>query len=178
MTSTKTPLIIGVMGGGESDPENAEAAYRLGSLIAKQGWILLNGGRNSGIMDASARGASAHGGLTVGILPDDNRRRVSDYISIPIVTGLGNARNCINVLSSDFVVACPGGAGTLSEIALALKIGKPVILLNYKMKDMFDGFIKIAGSLYRADTPEEAVDWIIRHRSRSSPRRASGPRGS
>ena len=156
-------LIIGVMGGGESDALNAESAYRLGSLIAKQGWILLNGGRNSGIMEASAKGANAHGGLTVGILPDDNRRRVSEYISIPIVTGLGNARNCINVLSSDFVVACPGGAGTLSEIALALKMGKPVILLNFKKNDMLDGYVKRKGSLYRADTPEEAIDWIVKH---------------
>ncbi len=109
-------LIIGVMGGGRATAGDTKTAYRLGSLIAKQGWILLNGGRNSGIMETSARGARDHGGLTVGILPDDNCSRVSEYIQISLLTGMGNARNCINILSSHIVVACPGEAGTISEI--------------------------------------------------------------
>ena len=91
-------LIIGIMGGGKATGEDEKAAYRLGSMIAKQGWILLNGGRNAGIMEASAKGAFDHGGLTVGILPDDNCDRVSKYIKIPIITGMVKARNCINVL--------------------------------------------------------------------------------
>ena len=128
----KRSLIIGVMGGGTATVEDAAAAYDLGRLIAKQGWVLLNGGRNSGIMEASARGASEHGGITVGILPDADHRRVSEYIAIPVVTGMGSARNSINILSSDVVVACPGGPGTLSETALALKYNKPLILFNFK----------------------------------------------
>ena len=63
------------MGGGTATAEDAAAAYELGSLIARQGWILLNGGRNSGIMESSARGASEHGGVTVGILPDGNEKK-------------------------------------------------------------------------------------------------------
>ena len=123
--------IIGVMGGGRAEAQTLDAAYRLGKLIAREGWVLLNGGRAAGVMEASARGASEEGGLTIGILPDDRPGRASEYIDIPILTGIGDARNYINVLSSDVVVACPGRAGTLSEIALALKNRRKVILLNF-----------------------------------------------
>ena len=147
------------MGGGSASAECVSAAYRLGGLIAKQGWVLLNGGRRAGIMDASAKGAKDHGGLTVGILPDDNHSGLSDYIDIPILTGMGNARNCINVLSSDVVVACPGGAGTLSEIALALKSHRPVILLNFHIEHVFDAY-KSEGLLHAAATPEACIEKI------------------
>lgn len=154
----KSP-IIGVMGGGRASPANKKAAYRLGCLVAQKGWILLNGGRNSGVMEASAMGASDHKGITVGILPGENHRNVSEYIAIPILTGMGNARNCINVLSSDIVVACPGGAGTLSEIALALKIHKTVILLNFDTGKSFEKYMR-QGLLHYAEKPEEAIDMI------------------
>jgi len=155
----KKTLIIGVMGGGNASLKDTEAAYLLGSLIAKQGWILLNGGRNAGIMEASAKGAGDQGGLTVGILPDDNYSMVSEYIQIPILTGMGNARNCINVLSSNVVVAFPGGAGTISEIALALKYGKTVILLNFDVRKIFEMYVK-QGLLLYAETPEQAIEKI------------------
>jgi uncharacterized protein (TIGR00725 family) len=153
------PLIVGVMGGGEVSAEAAAAAYRLGGLIAREGWVLLNGGRNAGIMEASARGAREQGGLTVGILPDEDRRRMSSHILIPIVTGMGNARNCINVLSSHVVVACRGEAGTLSEIALALKCAKPVILLNFNPGAEFDRYRR-QGLLHEAASPEAAITLI------------------
>jgi len=137
----KRPFIIGVMGGG---------------LIAKNGWYLLNGGRNAGIMAASARGAAENNGLTIGILPDDTLADVSPDIAIPILTGLGNARNCINVLSSDVVIACPGGAGTLSEIALALKNGKPVITMGFQLNDIA-GIDLDRTRVFPADTPEEVT---------------------
>jgi uncharacterized protein (TIGR00725 family) len=124
-------IIVGVMGGGSATETVRREAYELGACIARRGWVLLCGGRDAGVMTASARGAAEHGGLTVGILPDDNRAGVSPYIHIPVVTGMGNARNAINVLSSDVVVACQGGTGTLSEIALALKSAKPVVLLDF-----------------------------------------------
>ena len=155
----KKPLIIGIMGGGNVAHEDEKIAYRLGSMIAKEGWILLNGGRDAGIMRASAKGAFDHGGLTVGILPDDNCDRVSEYIKIPIITGMGNARNCINVLSSDIVVACPGGLGTLSEIALALKSSKTVILLNFDVGKSFELYNN-KDLLHYAKTPEEVIDII------------------
>lgn len=131
-------FIVGVMGGGEgASKEVCESAYELGKLIAKEGWVLLNGGRQVGVMEASARGAKEHGGITVGILPDRNTELASSFIDIPIITGMGDGRNFLNVMSSDVVVALPGRAGTISEIALALKNGKIVILLNFPIGDIF-----------------------------------------
>ncbi len=155
----KRPVIIGVMGGGIASQEDADAAYRLGRGIAEQGWVLLNGGRDAGIMTASARGASEAGGLTVGILPDGDDRFASPHIQIPVITGMGSGRNCINVLSSRVVVACAGGAGTLSEIALALKFEKPVILFKFKVKELFKPLAPGA-RMYDADTPDAAINRI------------------
>ena len=157
----KKGLIVGVMGGGQASAPDIRAAYELGALIADQGWILLNGGRSAGIMDASAKGAQDHGGITVGILPDDSIRSVSEYIQIPIVTGMGDARNNINVLTSNIVVACPGGAGTISEIALALKNQKRVILLNFDIGNVF-GEYRSKGLLFEAETPAEVIETIMR----------------
>ena len=152
-------LIVGVMGGGKVSPEETENAFRLGKLIARQGWILLNGGRKAGIMDASAKGAFEAGGITLGILPDDHYDQMSDYIRIPVLTGMGSARNAINVLSSHVVVACPGGSGTVSEVALALKNRRPVILFRFDLGTLFDGYAK-KGLLFRADTPEQVISLI------------------
>ncbi len=151
--------IVGVMGGGSASAEDTEAARRLGGLIAERGWILLNGGRACGIMEASARGAREAGGLTLGVLPDENRAHASRYIDIPVITGMGSARNCINVLTSHVVVACRGGAGTLSEIALALKYGRHVILLDFGVGTAFDAFAA-AGRLHHAKTPEDVIGKI------------------
>jgi uncharacterized protein (TIGR00725 family) len=124
-------IIIGIMGPGESATStDLENAYQLGKLTAEAGWILLTGGRNVGVMDAAAKGAKAANGLTIGILPDNNTDGISEAVDIAIVTDLGNARNNINILSSDVIIACGMGTGTASEIALALKANKPVILLN------------------------------------------------
>jgi uncharacterized protein (TIGR00725 family) len=155
----KRPLIIGVMGGGRVSSQAVAEAYELGALIAGQGWILLNGGRNAGVMEASARGAAEHGGLTVGILPDSDRSRMAEFIQIPICTGLGSARNAINVLSSDVVVACAGGPGTISEIALALKHGKPVITLNMHTGPLFAEW-RANGQLLEAESPGQVIDLI------------------
>ncbi|MDJ0845966.1 TIGR00725 family protein [Crocosphaera sp.] len=123
--------IIGVMGPGDLATEtNIKNAYNLGKLIAQEGYILLTGGRNVGVMDAANKGAKEAGGLTIGILPSNNTKNASDAVDIAILTDIGNARNNINVLSSEVIVACGIGLGTISEIALALKNGKPVILLS------------------------------------------------
>ena len=155
----RKPCIVGVMGGGSATTNDKEAAYRLGWSIAEQGWILLNGGRNAGIMEASAKGASDNGGITIGILPDDHAHQVSAFVQIPILTGMGNARNCINVLSSQVVVACRGGAGTLSEIALALKNERPVILMNFDLPQLFANY-RQRGLLVSVETPEEVIEQI------------------
>lgn len=124
-------IIIGVMGPGEqATAADQQIAYALGQQIAEAGWVLLTGGRDSGVMQAANQGAKSAHGLTVGILPSPDRRHLSAFVDLAIVTGLGNARNTINVLSSQVVIACGMGAGTASEVALALKAGKPVILLN------------------------------------------------
>jgi uncharacterized protein (TIGR00725 family) len=123
--------IIGVMGPGDGATQaDIKYACKLGKLIAEQNWILLTGGRNSGVMNAASKGAKKSGGLTVGILPSENKTGISEFVDIPICTGIGSARNNVNVLSSDVVVACGTGAGTISEITLALKAQKPIVLLN------------------------------------------------
>jgi uncharacterized protein (TIGR00725 family) len=155
----KRPLIVGVMGGGIADDAHLHNAYRLGALIAQQGWILLNGGRNAGIMAASTQGAAEHGGLTVGILPDDNPSQAAEHLLIPICTGMGSARNVINVLSSDIIVACQGQAGTVSEIALALKHGKYVIAFGINALSLAE-LIDTRGQLATAKTPEEVIRMI------------------
>ncbi len=167
MATIPPKVIVGVMGGGSASAEAVEKAYRLGKLIASRGWVLLNGGRCAGIMEASARGASEGGGLTVGVLPDDNRRHQSPYIQISILTGMGSARNYVNVLSSHVVVACPGGAGTISEVALALKHGRPVVLLDFDLGAIFPAYIE-SGQLQWVATPEEAVAAIDNVLQRSS----------
>lgn len=148
--------VIGVMGGGRVDPGTADRAYELGSLIAAEGWVLLNGGRAAGVMDASARGARDSGGLTVGILPDGEHGGESDAIDIAVLTGMGDARNAVNVLSSDVVIACEGGAGTLSEIALALKNGRPVIAMGFDTGGALGEWVA-RGLLHTAAAPAEAV---------------------
>lgn len=149
-------IVIGVMGGGEADARTQEAAFRLGTLIAEEGWVLLNGGRDCGVMAASAQGAAEAGGLTIGILPDDHLLSASAYIDIPIPTGMGDARNVINVLASRVVIAMRGGAGTISEVAHALKLGRPVICIDFRLGPEFDRY-RASGRLIDVETPEEAV---------------------
>jgi uncharacterized protein (TIGR00725 family) len=154
--------VIGVMGGGEHAPEYAVIdAYRLGELIAERGWVLLNGGRNAGVMEASARGAQTAGGLVVGVLPDADTRRASPHLDVRIVTGMGSARNNVNVLSSDVVIACAGGEGTISEIALALTNGKTVVALNFDTGMLFER-ARNAGQLVEVASPDEAVEAAAR----------------
>lgn len=149
--------IVGVMGSGHGlDADAEKVAHDLGRLIAEQGWVLLNGGRDSGVMDASSRGAKEAGGLTVGVLPDHDSGQASPHIDIPIRTGMGHGRNVVNVLSSDVVIALPGLAGTLSEVALALKAGRTVIALGWDPGEPFAPY-RDRGRLLFAETPEEAV---------------------
>jgi uncharacterized protein (TIGR00725 family) len=154
MTPRRT--VVGVMGGTVADARTREQAYRLGRLVAESGWVLLNGGRPQGVMEASARGARDAGGLTVGILYDDDREGACEALDIVIPTGMGAARNIVNVLASDVVVACRGSGGTLSEIALALRFTRPLVLLDF---DPGEAFLSAAGDgrWVRAATPEEAV---------------------
>ena len=131
------------MGTHEEDPEVIPLAQTLGEEIARRGCILLTGG-GPGVMHAASHGASRAGGLVIGILPSERRSPLpgypNAYVDIPIYTGLLDARNVINAKTPDIVIALKGGAGTLSEIALALKAGTPVICLG-AWHDLFPGRI-------------------------------------
>ncbi|MDI6888121.1 MAG: TIGR00725 family protein [Methanocellales archaeon] len=120
---------IAVIGSEEASEELKCTAKEVGRLIAKSGAALLCGGLG-GVMEYAALGAREAGGQTVGILPGVNRREANPYIDIAIATGMDHARNVILVRSSDAVIAVGGGYGTLSEIALALKMKKPVVAIK------------------------------------------------
>ncbi len=121
--------IIGVCGGGTVDLEGRERAGEVGRLIAMSGCSLVCGGLG-GAMKASCEGAKKAGGLTIGILPGKSRNDANSFIDVPVVTGMGHARNVIIVQTANAVIALPGEAGTHSEIALALKVGTPVVALD------------------------------------------------
>ena len=151
--------VVGVMGGSTADAQTERLAYALGRGIAERGWVLLNGGRPTGVMEASARGCRDAGGLSVGILFDAEREAASAHLDIVIPTGMGAARNVVNVLASDVVVACRGQGGTLSEIALALRFDRPVVLLDF---DPGAAFLDTCGSgRWRlAATSDEALAMV------------------
>jgi uncharacterized protein (TIGR00725 family) len=120
---------IAVIGDSNPSPEVVHWAEEVGRLIAQNEGVLICGGL-SGVMAAAARGAAEAGGLTIGILPSYEATTANDAIAVTIATGLGHARNALVVSSGDAVIALPGSYGTLSEVALALTLGKPVISVN------------------------------------------------
>jgi hypothetical protein len=154
-------IMIGVMGPGDGASESdCVNAYELGKLIAQEGWVLLTGGRNAGVMDAASTGAKAANGLTVGILPTADDSGISNAVDIAIITGMGNARNNVNVLSSDVVIACGMGAGTASEVALAIKANKSVILLSdHQDSERFFTSLS-ATTVFIAKTPVAAIKFV------------------
>ena len=149
--------VIAVVGSGTDRRPSISNAREIGRLIALKGWVLINGGRNAGVMKAANEGAKEAGGLTVGILPDLNAD-IPAAVDVAIFTDTGQARNNIIVLSADAVIACGvDGAGTTSEVALALKNGKPVILLG--AGDVANNFFASIGGrqLHLTDSCEEAI---------------------
>ncbi|MCP9829343.1 cytochrome [Synechococcus sp. L2F] len=128
--------VVGVMGAGEGASAEAVAlAEELGECISTRGWVLLTGGRPAGVMAAASRGAlRVEGHLVVGVLPDEGKgddRQCTAELDLAVFTGMGKARNVINVLSADVVVICGGGGpGTASEAAHQLNAGRPLILLE------------------------------------------------
>jgi uncharacterized protein (TIGR00725 family) len=120
---------IAVIGAGIAEGEIYDIAYTVGKLLAEKGAIIYTGGLG-GVMEAVSKGAVEAGGLTVGILPGNKAEESNPYVKVPVVTDMGHARNVILVRSAEIVVAISGGYGTLSEIALALKMWKPVIGLK------------------------------------------------
>jgi uncharacterized protein (TIGR00725 family) len=120
---------VSVVGSGTASGELYEMAREIGRLVAKRDGILICGGR-AGVMEAAARGATEAGGMAIGILPDEDRTRANEYLSYSIATGMGHARNLAVVCSGDVVIAVGGEYGTLSELGLARKVGRPVVALR------------------------------------------------
>jgi hypothetical protein len=120
---------VAVIGASNATEWELDAAEEVGRLLAAEGWVLVCGGLG-GVMDAAARGCAEGGGVSIGILPGDDRVDASRHLTVAIATGFGEARNAIVARSADAVVAVGGEFGTLSEIALALKMRKPVVGLG------------------------------------------------
>jgi uncharacterized protein (TIGR00725 family) len=135
------------VGPGEASAAEEAAAEEVGRLLARRGAVVVCGGLG-GVMEAACRGARGEGGVAVGILPGLDRGAANPHASVAIATGLGEARNALVVRAADALIAVGGAYGTLSEIALALKAGKPVVGL---------GTWEIDG-VERADGPESAVE--------------------
>jgi uncharacterized protein (TIGR00725 family) len=122
-------LFIAVVGDGLATEQAVEQAEQIGFQLARRGCTIVCGGLG-GVMEGACRGAKRAGALTVGVLPGDDRSAANSFVDVPIVTGMGEARNVIIVKSAQAVIAVGGRYGTLSEIALALKVGLPVIGLR------------------------------------------------
>ncbi|MGW3244571.1 TIGR00725 family protein [Streptomyces sp. NPDC001070] len=146
---------VAVVGPAEAGEREREIARRLGGLLARRGAVVVCGGLG-GVMGAVAEGARAQGGMTVGLLPGRDRRAGDPSLSVAIATGLGELRNGLVVSAADAVVAVGGSWGTLSEVALALRTGKPVVVV--------DGWAvqgPPAGETFlRAASAEEAVEAV------------------
>ena len=117
---------VAVVGGGDAGADALAAAEDVGRHLAKRGAVVVCGGLG-GVMEAACRGAKLEGGTTVGILPTEHRQHANDYVDIAIATGMGEARNALVVRAADVLIAVDGEFGTLSEIALALRTGTPVV---------------------------------------------------
>lgn len=148
----RTQKQIGVIGAGACSEEVESLAEAVGREIARKGAVLLCGGLG-GVMEAASRGAKKEGGTTLGVLPGVRREDANPWIDVAIQSGMGHARNALIAQSSDALIAVGGEYGTLSEIALGLKMGKPVVLLESKWE--------IEGA-QRAKSPKEAVETAFR----------------
>ena len=123
------PRYVAVVGSGTARGDLYEQALEVGRLVAERGATVVCGGL-SGVMEAAARGATEAGGTAIGILPDEDRSRQNEYLTHSVATGAGQARNLAVVCSGDVVIAVGGEYGTLSEIGLARKVGRPVVVLD------------------------------------------------
>lgn len=152
MTPGPAPYRVSVVGAGDATADEYEAARVLGASLASGGAIVVCGGRG-GVMEAVARGATESGGVAVGILPGTDASEANAWIGVPLPTGMGEARNALVARAGEAVVAVGGSWGTLSEIALARKMGRPVTTLG---RPPAEGL-----GLYASPDPESAAKWAI-----------------
>ncbi len=121
--------IIGVIGGSQCNDQDYAAAEKVGKLIAQSGGSVICGGL-TGIMEAACKGATGAGGVTIGVLPGNDVRDANPFVNIPIATGMGIGRNIVIIRTAQVLIAIDGRYGTLSEIAFAMQLNKPVFSLN------------------------------------------------
>lgn len=137
-----------MIGAGEASSEEYDQARDVGKRVAERGGIVVCGGLG-GIMEGAAKGATEAGGVAIGVLPDEDRKRANEYLTYSVATGVGQARNLAVACSAAAVIAVGGGYGTLSEIGLARKVGRPVVAL---------GSWELDEHVVSASSPEEAVE--------------------
>lgn len=148
---------VAVSGGGAATDADCGLAEEVGRELAQRGAVVVTGGLG-GAMAAACRGAKAAGGMTVGILPSDDRADANDWVDVAVPTGLGEGRNALVVRAADAVIAVAGEFGTLSEIALALKLGRPVVgLATWDLAH--DG--RPVEAIVVAATPAEAAERAV-----------------
>ncbi len=141
---------IGVIGAGSCDERIEKIAYEVGFEIGNRGFLLVCGGL-FGVMEAACKGCKDAGGITLGILPTLDKSFANPYVDISIPTGMGDMRNFLIVRSSDGLIAISGGLGTLSEIAIAKKMGKPIVgIETFKNVEIFE-----------ASNAKEALDYLL-----------------
>jgi len=148
----KAPVRVSVIGAGDASSSEVALAEALGGALGRAGAVVVTGGLG-GVMEAASRGCVEAGGLTVGILPGPDPSQANPWVRVPLATGMGEARNSLVVRAGEAVVAVGGGWGTLSEIALAMKMGREVCLLGHPPCDL---------SIPRMTTGEEAAEWALR----------------
>jgi uncharacterized protein (TIGR00725 family) len=149
---------IAIAGAGDAAPWELAAAEEAGAAVAAAGCGLVCGGLG-GVMEAACRGARSRGGLTVGLLPGVDREAANGWVVVALPTGLGEARNALVVRAADAVVAIGGGWGTLSEIALALKAGVPVVGVGTWEPALSGAVVE---GVVAVDGPREAVEEALR----------------
>ena len=147
---------VSVIGSGSAAREQYAAAREVGRLLAEEGYTVVCGGLG-GVMEAACRGAREGGGLTVGILPGLRREDANPFVDVPVVTGLGEARNVVVATTGRAVVAVGGSLGTLTEVAFALKHHIPVVGI-----DTWDLEVtRLPGmNVFPVETPAEAIEKI------------------
>ena len=150
-------LMISVIGASKATPREFQLAEETGKAIADAGCVLVCGGL-SGVMEGAAKGSTEAGGFSVGILPQNDKSQANPHLSIALPTGLGHMRNYLVASAADGVIAIGGAAGTLSEIGMALTLGRPLVLLESLDVDAIG--LNGAGTL-RAAAPNEAVKLLL-----------------
>jgi uncharacterized protein (TIGR00725 family) len=161
MSTISTAMVhVAVVGASDASDDDLAVAEDLGRELAARGAVVVCGGLG-GVMEAVCRGARQAGGHTVGILPGDDRRQANPHVEVAVATGLGEGRNLLVIRTADAVVAVGGGFGTLSEIAFALRLGRPVVgLATWELSkggQAVDAIVRVATAADAADAALAAV---------------------